>query len=76
MLFRMAKDYDDLSSLNRFLPSDDWPKTVDVCGTEVTDICVLLVLKCQTKKSVTSSFQYFKNKWIISERTNRNWIFS
>ena len=26
--------YENLSSLNKYLPSDDLPKTVDVCGTE------------------------------------------
>ena len=28
--------YENLSSLNKYLPSDDLPKTVDVCGTEVS----------------------------------------
>ena len=28
--------YKNLSSLNKYLPSDDLPKTVDVCGTEVS----------------------------------------
>ena len=28
--------YENLSSLNKDLPSDDLPKTVDLCGTEVS----------------------------------------
>lgn len=28
--------YQNLSSLNKYLPSHDLPKTVDVCGTQVS----------------------------------------
>lgn len=57
------------SCLNKYLPSDDLPKTVDVCGTEVS-----LDLKSDYSEGILSDSVVSKSILENLVRRSRNWF--